>query len=99
LELHLRHAAFRKFPAFKGPKISAHEGAYLKKICPAPRTKVRCLRDCPAKRDGPDGPEEALLKEACLAPLEGAILKKLVPLLRDGRDGWILSASLWGGER
>jgi hypothetical protein len=23
-------------------------------ICPAPRTEVRCLKDCPAKRDGPD---------------------------------------------
>ena len=24
-------------------------------IGPAPRTEVRCLKDCPAKRDGPDG--------------------------------------------
>ena len=71
MELHLRHVAFRKFPAFKGPKIPAHEGAYLKKICPAK----------------PDGREDALLKEASLAPRGGAILKKLVPLLRDGRDG------------
>jgi hypothetical protein len=37
------------------------QGAYLTtlkdklEICPAPRAEMRCLKDCPEKRDGPDG--------------------------------------------